>query len=135
MAPAGTVTDACVDAFTKYQRTPSSAMNAQWFHGTGVLDKPMQLLPCTNRADYSLPRIEDLPSQWLSSTARTLLGLKIPAVIVMRAVVEDMVTEVEKNVLDEIEKKHHTFNKALTIVQFILRCRTQFKTFQLVEQR
>ena len=88
----------------------------QWFHGAGVLDKPMQQLPWTNQADYALPRIEDLPSQWLSSTARTLLGLKIPAVIVMRAVVEDMVTEVEKDVLDDIANKHHTINKAVTIV-------------------
>ena len=131
----GTVTDACVDSCTKYQRTPSSAMNAQWFHGAGVLDKPMQLLPWTNRADYALPRVEDLTSQWLSSTARTLLGLKIPAVIVMRAVLEDMVTEVEKDVLDDIADKHHTIHKAVTIVQFILRCRTHFKTLQVAEQR
>ena len=83
----GTMTDACVDSCTKYQRKPSSAMNEQWFHGLGVLDRPIQLLPWTDRAEYALPRIEDLPAQWLSSTARTLLGLKIPAVIVMRAVV------------------------------------------------
>ena len=96
---------------------------------------PMQLLPWTNRADYAVPKIEDLPAQWLSSTARTLLGLKIPAFIVMRAVVEEVVAEVEKVVLDDIANYHHTINKAVTIVQFMLRWRTQFKTLQVVSQR
>ena len=63
---------------------------------------PMQLLPWTDQADYAVPKIEDLPAQWLSSTARTLLGLKIPSFIVMRAVVEEVVSEVEKDVLDYI---------------------------------
>ena len=117
----GTVTDACVDSCTKYQRKPSSAMNEQWFHGVGVLDRPIQLLPWTDRAEYALPRIEDLPAQWLSSTARTLLGLKIPAVIVMRTVVEEEVAEVEEDVLDAIADRHHTVDKAITIVQFMMR--------------
>ena len=64
-----------------------------------------------------------------------LLGLKIPAIIVMRAVEAEMVTEVEKDVLDEISDKHHTINKVMTIVQFLLRCKTQFRNLQVVEQR
>ena len=87
----------------------------------------MQLLPWTDRAEYVVPKIEDLPLQWLSSTARILLGLKIPAVS-MTAVMEEVVAEVEKDVLDDIANKHHTINKAVTIVQFMLRWRTQFKT-------
>ena len=46
-----------------------------------------------------------------------------------------MVTEVEKDVLDEISDKHHTINKVMTIVQFLLRCKTQFRNLQVVEQR
>jgi hypothetical protein len=89
------ISDTTVDCCTKYQHKPSNAMNEQWFHGTGVLDVPIQLLPWTDRTEYAVPRIEDLPAQWLSSTARTLLGLKIAAVIVMRAMVEGEVAEVE----------------------------------------
>ena len=46
-----------------------------------------------------------------------------------------MVAEVEKDILDDMANKHHTINKAVTIVQFMLRWRTQFKTLQVVKQR
>ena len=104
-----------------------------WFHGAGVLDKPMQQLTWTSQADYAVPRIEDLPAQWLSSTARTMLGLKIPTIVFM--VAAEVITEVEKDVLDAIADKHHTINKALTIVQFMLKFKTQFKNLQVAEQR
>ena len=131
----GSVTDRTVDCCTKYQRTPSSAMNDGWFHGTGVLDVPIQLLPWTDRKEYAVPRIEDLPAQWLSSTAKTLLGLKIPAVLVMREMVEEVVAEVEKDILDNIADRHHTINKAITIVQFMLKLNPHFKSLEVVTQR
>lgn len=53
----------------------------------------------------------------------------------MRAMVEEEVAEVEKDVLDAIADRHHTIVKAVTIVQFMLRLRTQFKNLQVVEQR
>ena len=74
------VTDALVDSATKYQKCPSKSMNDQWFFGKGILDKALQLLPFTSRATYAQPRLDDLPSQWLSSAARTFLGLKMPTV-------------------------------------------------------
>ena len=110
-------------------------MNDGWFHGTGVLDVPIQLLPWTDRKEYAVPRIEDLPAQWLSSTAKTLLGLKIPAVLVMREMVEEVVAEVEKDILDNIADRHHTINKAITIVQFMLKLNPHFKSLEVVTQR
>ena len=83
------ITDATVDACTKYQREPSSSLNNKWFFGEGVLDKPLQLLPFTDRSTYSQPRLDDLPSQWLSAAARTFLGLKMPAIIIMKMDIED----------------------------------------------
>ena len=129
------ISDTTVDCCTKYQHKPSNAMNEQWFHGTGVLDLPIQLLPWTDRTEYAVSRIEDLPAHWPSSTARTLLGLKIPAVIVMRAMVEEEVAEVEKDVLDNIADRHHTIDKVVTIVQFMLRLRSQFKNLDVINQR
>ena len=84
------VTDATVDACTKYQRSPSKHLNEKWFEGRGVLDIPIQRLPYTDRAIYAQPRIEDLPSQWLSSAAKTFLGLNLPAVIIMKLAVEEV---------------------------------------------
>ena len=95
---------------------------------------PIQLLPWTDRKEYAVPKIEDLPAQWLSSTAKTLLGLKIPAVLVMREMVEEVVAEVEKDILDNIADRHHTINKAITIVQFMLKLRPQFRSLEDVTQ-
>ena len=80
----GKVTDRTVDSCTKQQRRPSLSLDDGWFCGAGVLDKPLQLLPFTSRATYSHPRLDDLPAQWLSAAARSFIGLKLPAVIVMR---------------------------------------------------
>ena len=51
------------------------------------------------------------------------------------AMVEEVVAEVEKDVLDDIADRHHTIDKAVTIVQFMLRWCTQFKNLQVVDQR
>ena len=129
----GTVTYACVDSCIRYQRTPSAAMNEQWFTGKGVLDKPIQLLPWTDRAEYAFPRIEDMPSQWLSSTAR----LWVPAVVVMIEVVnqEVMAVEEDPSLLEKIADKHHSIKKAVTIVLFMLRFNANFRSQPAVEHR
>ena len=41
----------------------------------------------------------------------------------------------EEDVLDAIADRHHTIDKAITIVQFMLRLKPQFKRLQVVDQR
>ena len=158
----GKITDACIDACTKYQTTPSSAMNEQWFFGKGVLDKPLQTLPWTPREKYAVPKMEDLPAQWLSTAAKTLLSQKLPAVNVLRAPFAyqepllEGVTGVnwsnikwndlavtamratldeEEPLLDEIADKHHQLERAVTVTQFILRFSKKFRGLPNIEQR
>ena len=45
----------------------------------------MQTLPLTPRERYAVPKMEDLPAQWLSTAAKTLLSQKLPVVNVLRA--------------------------------------------------
>ena len=53
----------------------------------------------------------------------------------MRAMVEEEVAEVEKDVLDNIADRHHTIDNVVTIVQFMLRLRSQFKNLDVMNQR
>ena len=132
----GTVTDACVDACTEYQSTPSSAMNRQWFFGEGVLDKPLQKFPWTARAEYAFPRIEDLPAQWLSAQAKTFLGLKLPAFIVMRAVLDNGEEALKEEVLlNKIADKHHQLKRVVTVSQYVLSFNQDTTNLPNVEQR
>ena len=128
------ITDATVDACTKYQKAPSSSLNDQWFFGKGVLDKPLQLLPFTNRSTYSQPRLDDLPSQWLSSAARTFLGLKMPAVIIMKMTIEDKSMPVQ-SILESLAQKFTNIEKAISVVQYLLRMKASFRQLPVHLQR
>ena len=128
------ITDATVDACTKYQKAPSSSLNDQWFFGKGVLDKPLQLLPFTNRSTYSQPRLDDLPSQWLSSAARTFLGLKMPAVIIMKMTIEDKSMPVQST-LESLAQKYTNIEKAISVVQYLLRMKASFRQLPVHLQR
>ena len=137
-------------------------MNEQWFFGKGVLDKPLQTLPWTPREKYAVPKMEDLPAQWLSTAAKTLLSQKLPAVNVIRAPFAyqepllEGVTGVnwsnikwndlavtamratldeEEPLLDEIADKHHQLERAVTVTQFILRFSKKFRGLPNIEQR
>ena len=128
-----TVTDAIVDAGTKYQRRPSRHLNEQWFQGKGILDVPIQRLPFTDRATYAHPRIEDLPSQWLSSAARTFLGLQLPAVIIMRAEVEGEPPEM--TLLERLANKHRSVNRAVSVLQNVLKMNKNIRSLPSPAQR
>ena len=119
-----------MDACTKYQTKPSTAINKHWFTGKGILNKPLQKLPWTPRADYTFPKMEDLPLQWLSSAAKTLLGQKLPAVSVMRALFND-----QEPLLDGIADKHHQLKSAVSVSQLILRVNKKFRSLPNIVQR
>ena len=127
------VTDATVDSCTKYQKHPSRSMDDGWFYGKDVLDKPLQLLPYTCRSTYAQPRIEDLPSQWLSSTARTFLGLKLPAVVVMKMAVEQEPPEM--TLLEQLATKYRDVNKAISVLQYLLRMQPDFRQLSVPAQK
>ena len=100
------------------------------------MEKSIQKLPWTARSEYAFPKIEDLPAQWLSSTARTLLGLKLPTTIVMRAVVDtEVATEQDITILAEIANKSNLLTKTISIVQFCLRLSPKFRNLKPVVQR
>ena len=126
------VTDATLDACTKYQRTPSRHLNEKWFRGKGVLDVPIQKLPYTDRAIYAQPRIEDLPSQWLSSAAKTFLGLNLPAVVIMKLAVEEVP---EMSLLEQLACKHQSVDKAISVLQCFLRMKRNFRQLPVPAQR
>ena len=128
------ITDATVDACTKYQKTPSSSLNDQWFYGKGVLDKPLQLLPFTDRSTYYQPRLDDLPSQWLSSAARTFLGLKMPAVVIMKMAIEDKSVPVQST-LEYLAGKYSSVDKAVSVVQYLLGMKASFRQLPVHLQR
>ena len=128
------ITDATVDACTKYQKVPSASLNDQWFYGKGVLDKPLQLLPFTDRSTYSQPRLDDLPSQWLSSAARTFLGMKIPAVVVMKMTIEDMSAPLQST-LEFLAQKYTNVEKAISVVQYLLTMKPGFRQLPMHLQR
>ena len=148
-----TITDATVDPATKFQRFPSKFLNRQWFHGEGVLDKPLQLLPWTDRSSYMFPKIEDLPSFWLSTAARTFLGLKLPAVIVMKMQVDpdapvgrgdpqslsipspDAPVVKSLSILEALARKHSVLDKAVTVLQNLLKMGSTFRALPATEQR
>ena len=127
------VTDSIVDAATKYQRKPSRFLNEKWFRGEGILDVPIQKLPYSDRAVYAFPKIQDLPSQWLSSAAKTFLGLNLPAVIIMRADVEG--EQPEMSLLEQLADKYRDVEKAISVLQYILRMRKQIRDLPTPEQR
>ena len=127
------ITDATVDSCTKFQRHPSRAMNDQWFYGRGVLDKPLQLLPFTCRSAYAEPRLDDFPSQWLSSAARTFLGLKLPAVVIMKLAVEGEPPVM--NLVEQLANKYQNVETAISVLQCILKMRPQFKSLAAPVQR
>jgi len=93
-------------------------MDEKWFFGKGILDKALQLLPFTSRAIYAQPRLDDLPSQWLSSAARTFLGLKMPTVVIMKMAVQE--EEPVMDVLEHLANKHQSVNKAISVLQLLL---------------
>ena len=126
------VTDATVDACTKYQRSPSKHLNEKWFEGRGVLDIPIQRLPYTDRAIYAQPRIEDLPSQWLSSAAKTFLGLNLPAVIIMKLAVEEVP---EMTILEQLASKYQSIDKAVSVLQCLLKMKQNFRQLSVPTQR
>ena len=130
----GKVTDRTVDSCTKQQRRPSLFLDDGWFCGAGVLDKPLQLLPFTSRATYSHPRLDDLPAQWLSAAARSFIGLKLPAVIVMRVDLGENEAHVT-TVLEELANRHSSAETALSVLQFMLRMKKSFRELPVPQQR
>ena len=114
------ITDGTVDGCTKQQKRPSVSMNGGWFKGAGVLDKPLQLLPFTDRATYSRPRLDDLPAQWLSTAARSFIGLKLPAVILMRVELDEEDEPEEGSVLQRLAEKFSNKEAAVSVLQYIL---------------
>ena len=128
------ITDGTVDSCTKQQKQPSLCLNGGWFHGEGILDKPLQMLPFTARATYSQPRISDLPAQWLSSTARSFLGLKLPAVLVMRMEVGGEETP-ESSILEKLANKYSSTDAALSVFQFLLKMKKSFRELPAQQQR
>ena len=126
------VTDATLDACTKYQRSPSRHLNEKWFRGRGVLDVPIQKLPYTDRAIYAQPRIEDLPSQWLSSAAKTFLGLNLPAVVIMKLAVEEVP---EMSLLEQLACRHQSVDKAISVLQCFLKMKQNFRQLPVPAQR
>ena len=128
------ITDATVDACTKYQKVPSSSLNDQWFFGKGVLDKPLQLLPFTDRSTYSQPRLDDFPSQWLSAAARTFLGLKMPAIVIMKMTVEDKSIPAQST-LEFLAQKYTNVEKAISVVQYLLGMKASFRQLPVHLQR
>ena len=127
------VTDALVDSATKYQKCPSKSMDEQWFFGKGILDKALQLLPFTSRAIYAQPRLDDLPSQWLSSAARTFLGLKMPTVVIMKMAVQE--EQPVMGVLEHLANKHQSVHKAISVLQLLLRMQPAFRQLAVPAQR
>ena len=127
------VTDATVDSCTKYKRHPSKAMDEGWFYGKGVLDQPMQLLPFTSRSTYAQPRLDDLPSQWLSSAARTFLGLKLPTVVIMKVAVEEEPPVL--TLLEQLANKYQNVDKAVSVLQCLLKMKPEFRQLSVPAQR
>ena len=127
------VTDATVDSCTKYKRHPSKAMDECWFYGKGVLDHPMQLLPFTSRSTYAQPRLDDLPSQWLSSAARTFLGLKLPTVVIMKLAVEEEPPVL--TLLEQLANKYQNVDKAISVLQCLLKMKSAFRQLSVPAQR
>ena len=126
------VTDGTVDCCTKQQKRPSLFLNDGWFCGTGVLNKPLQLLPFTERSTYFQPRLDDLPAQWLSTAARSFIGLKIPAVIVMRV---ELGEEQEPSMLQRLAEKFSNMETALSVLQYLLRMKKSFRDLPAPRQR
>ena len=127
------VTDALVDSSTKYQKYPSKSMNNQWFYGKGILDRALQLLPFTSRATYAQPRLDDLPSQWLSSAARTFLGLKLPTVVIMKMAVEE--EQPIMGLLETLTNKHQNVEKAISVLQMLLKMQPAFRRLPVPVKR
>ena len=127
------VTDATVDRCTKYQKHPSKAMDDCWFYGKGVLDKPIQLLPYTCRSTYVRPRLDDFPAQWLSSAARTFLGLKLPTVVIMKVAVEEEPPEM--TLLEQLANKYRDVDKAISVLQCLLKMQPKFRQLSVPAQR
>ena len=127
------VTDQICDSATKYQKHPSKFMNDQWFYGKDILDKPMQLLPFTCRSTYAQPRLDDLPSQWLSSAARTFLGLKLPAVVIMKLAVEEEPPVM--TLLEQLVNKHQNVDTAISVLQCLLKMKPGFRELSVPAQR
>ena len=129
-----TITDPLVDSATKPQKRPSKFLDERWFYGKGVIDIPVQHIEFTDRAVYSQPRMEDLPSQWLSSAARTLLGMKLPTVMTMRLEVEDPDLPVP-SILERLAERFTDVGKAITTLQVLLRIKKGFRELPAVMQR
>ena len=127
------ITDATCDSATKYQRKPSAALDDRWFQGRGVLDVPIQKLPFTDRAGYARPRIEDLPGQWLSSAAKTFLGLSLPSVVIMKLVVEEEIPEL--TLLEQLASKYQSVEKAISVLQLVLKMKQGFRELSVPAQR
>ena len=128
------VTDNLVDSATKPQKRPSRFLDQRWFQGKNVIDIPMQLIPFTERSLYSQPRMEDLPSQWLSSAARTLLGLRLPTVITMR--LEMGGDELpEQSILERLAERYRDVGKAITTLQLLLKFKKSFRELLAPAQR
>ena len=128
------ITDGTIDSCTKQQKRPSVFLNDGWFHGTGVLDKPLQLLPYTDRTTYSHPRLDDLPAQWLSTAARSFIGLKLPTVIVMRVELDEDEVPVP-TVLQRLADRFSNMETALSVLQYILKMRKSFRELPAHQQR
>ena len=128
------ITDNLVDSATKPQKRPSKFLDERWFQGKGVIDIPMQLIPFTERSLYSQPRMDDLPSQWLSSAARTLLGLRIPVLMTMRLEVNGDELP-EPSILERLAERYREVGKAITTLQLLLKVKKSFRELPAPAQR
>ena len=128
------ITDNLVDSATKPQKRPSKFLDERWFQGKGVIDIPMQLIPFTERSLYSQPRMDDLPSQWLSSAARTLLGLRIPVMMTMRLEVNGDELP-EPSILERLAERYRDVGKAITTLQLLLKVKKSFRELPAPAQR
>ena len=128
------ITDNLVDSATKPQKRPSRFLDEKWFQGKGVIDIPMQLIPFTDRVLYCQPRMEDLPSQWLSSAARTLLGLRLPTVITMRLEMDGNELP-EPSILERLAERYRDVDKAVTTLQLLLKVKKSFRELTPPAQR
>ena len=127
------ITDGTIDSCTKQQKRPSVFLNDGWFHGTGVLDKPLQLIQYTDRTTYSHPRLDDLPAQWLSTAARSFIGLKLPTVIVMRVELDEEPPEM--TLLEQLANKYRDVDKAISVLQCLLKMQPKFRELSVPAQR
>ena len=76
----------------------------------------------------------DLPSQWLSSAARTLLGLRLPTVITMRLEVGGNELP-EQSILERLAERYRDIDKAVTTLQLLLKVKKSFRELTPLPQR